>query len=166
MNGRGTPTADWAGMQRATPRPPALDRAQLNQAMAGYSKTPLVKKLGIKDGFRIGVRSAPHPYDEIVDGLPATVRFGARLNKDLDMVHVFVADAERLPTLLQAAKVAIKKDGMIWVSWPKKSSGVPSTVTEDTIREVCLPMGLVDVKVCAVDEVWSGLRLVIRRSER
>lgn len=134
--------------------------------MAGYSKTPLVKKLGIKEGFRVGVRGAPRPYDEIVDALPTTVRFSSRLNKDLDRVHIFVADAKRLPSLLQAAKVAIKQDGMIWVSWPKKSSSVPSTVTEDTIRTVCLPMGLVDVKVCAVDEVWSGLRLVIRRSER
>lgn len=134
--------------------------------MAGYSKTPLLKKLGIKDGFRIGVRGAPRPYETIVAGLPATVRFGPRLNQDLDMVHVFVSDAKRLPSLLHAAKVAIKEDGMIWVSWPKKNSGVPSTVTEDTIREVCLPMGLVDVKVCAVDEVWSGSRLVIRRSER
>ena len=134
--------------------------------MAGYSKTALVKKLGIHDGFRVGVRAAPRPYDEIVDGLPATVRFGSRLNKDLDVVHVFVSDAKRLPGFLRAAMVAIKQDGMIWVSWPKKSSGVPSTVTEDTIREVCLPMGLVDVKVCAVDDVWSGLKLVVRRSER
>lgn len=134
--------------------------------MAGYSKTPLVKKLGIKDGFRVGVRGAPKPYDEIVDGLPATVRFGPRLSKDLDMVHLFVTDAERLPALLRAAKAAIEPSGMIWVSWPKKSSGVRSTVTEDVIRASCFPLGLVDVKVCAVDDVWSALRLVVRKSER
>lgn len=134
--------------------------------MAGYSATPLVKKLGIEDGFRIAVKNAPRPYDEIVPGLPESVQWSARLRKNLDMVHVFVADAARLQALLAFAKAAIKPKGMIWVSWPKKSSGVWSTVTEDSIRSACLPMGLVDVKVCAVDEVWSGLRLVLRKAER
>ncbi len=134
--------------------------------MAGYSKTPLCKKLGIKQGFRLVVKSPPRPYEQIVPDLPDEVQLSERFSRGVDMVHLFVTQRTTLQKLLGSAKSNISPAGMIWVSWPKKSSGVPSTVTEDVVREVCLPMDLVDVKVCAVDEIWSGLKLVIRKDKR
>lgn len=134
--------------------------------MAGYSPTPLVKKLGIKEGCRIRVTGAPLNYRILLEPIPTDVLISDRIAKTIDIWHFFTASASKLKLALPRMMKAIHPNGMIWVSWPKKSSGVPSTVTEDTIREFALPLGLVDIKVCAVDETWSGLKLVIRKELR
>lgn len=134
--------------------------------MAGYSGTPLVKKLGIKPGCRIRIKNAPTHYRELVAPLPDNVKISTGLRQNVDLWHVFTTSKSELQKVLTTAQKQIKQDGMIWVSWPKKSSGVASEVTEDTVREVALPLGLVDVKVCAVDDIWSGLKLVIRKENR
>lgn len=133
---------------------------------AGYSGTPLVKKLGIKPGFRLKTKNAPTNYLDLISPIPEDVTVSARLKSSVDVWHLFTKSKSELKKHLPIAQSQIKVDGMIWVSWPKKSSGVKSTVTESTIREVCLPIGLVDIKVCAVDETWSGLKLVIRKELR
>lgn len=134
--------------------------------MAGYSGTPLPKKLGIKEGFKLYVKNPPSDYVELTSPLPDNVRMLQRLSKELDMIHFFTTSRVELATNIEKFMASIKQNGMIWVSWPKKSSMVPTDVTEDVIRDVVLPLGLVDVKVCAVDDVWSGLKLVIRRENR
>ena len=134
--------------------------------MAGYSGTPLVNKLGIKPGFRIKTKNAPQNYLELLSPMPADVHVSKSFRGDVDLWHLFTATETELGTVIPIAQQEIKQDGMIWVSWPKKSSGVPSDFTEDMIRSIALPLGLVDVKVCAVDEIWSGLKLVIRRKLR
>ncbi len=134
--------------------------------MAGYSGTPLVKKLGIKEGSRVFPAGAPKEYLTLISPLPAGVKITSRLSVDIDIVHIFSTKEAHLVKTLRASLPMIKQDGMIWVSWPKKSAKVPTDITEDTIRKVALPLGLVDVKVCAVDDVWSGLKLVIRKENR
>jgi hypothetical protein len=134
--------------------------------MAGYSGTPLVKKLGVKSGHRIYVDGAPTDYLKLVGDLPDEASVLPRAAGELDMVHLFVTQARALPSALKKYFDRIFPDGMIWVSWPKKASRVETDVTEDVIRAAALPLGLVDVKVCAVDETWSGLKLVIRRERR
>lgn len=133
---------------------------------AGYSGTPLYKKLGIKSDFRVKVKNEPDNYLALLEPIPDGVVFSSRFRKQIDIWHLFTNSQKELARMLPVAQKQIKPDGMIWVSWPKKSSGVASTVTESTIREICLPRGLVDVKVCAIDEVWSGLKLVIRKELR
>jgi hypothetical protein len=137
-----------------------------NQQMAGYSSTPLVKKLGIQPEFRISVIHCPCPYAELVANLPPSVELVKRLGSNLDFVHCFVTIRSDLADSLPRMLKALRPDGMIWISWPKKASKVPTDITEDVIRDLALPLGLVDTKVCAVSEVWSGLRLVIRRELR
>jgi Protein of unknown function (DUF3052) len=134
--------------------------------MAGYSGTPLARKLGIKPGSRLLPVNAPADYRSILDPLPQDVTFARTDASDLDVVHLFTKTRAELMELIGRYFVKIKQDGAIWVSWPKKASGIPSEVTEDTVREVALPLGLVDIKVCAVDETWSGLKLVIRKENR
>lgn len=134
--------------------------------MAGYSKTPLVKKLGIKPGFRVKTKGAPDNYLALLDPLPDGAVFSSRFRDTVDMWHLFVTRKAGLAGLLQKAMTEIPANGLIWVSWPKKASGVVSDMTEDEIRRAALPLGLVDVKVCAVDETWSGLKLVIRKIYR
>ena len=134
--------------------------------MAGYSGTPLVKKLGIREGSRVYLSGAPAHFLETLGPLPDGVRVVPRLDAATDIAHLFETDRARLAKTLQVALPKLKPDGVIWVSWPKKASKVPTDITEDTVREVALPLGLVDVKVCAVDEVWSGLKLVIRKALR
>jgi hypothetical protein len=134
--------------------------------VAGYSGTPLAKKLGIDIGSRIFLSDAPKDYLKLVAPLPEGVRVVRKIDGETDIVHIFSAERARLAAALRATLKRIKPDGTIWVSWPKKSSKVPTDITEDTIREVALPMGLVDIKVCAVDEVWSGLKLVVRKENR
>lgn len=134
--------------------------------MAGYSGTPLAKKLGIKPGMQIYVHDGPDHYGRIVGPLPEGTAILGRLASQLDMIHLFVTDAKELAGKLKVYRHKIKEAGMIWVSWPKKAAKVPTNVTEDVIRDVALPLGLVDTKVCAVDEVWSGLKLVIRVANR
>lgn len=134
--------------------------------MAGYSGTPLVRKLGIGPDMRLFVHGEPANYRELIAPIPEGVTFLRRLANDLDLVHLFVTEKAALVAGLMAVRPRIVPAGVIWVSWPKKASKVPTDVTEDTVRELALPLGLVDVKVCAVDEVWSGLKLVIRRENR
>lgn len=135
-------------------------------APAGYSGTPLAKKLGYREGFRAALDGEPPYYGDLVAPLPVGVGFFTLRAADLDLVHLFVTSRERLDARLPKYLDRIRPGGMIWVSWPKKSSGVATDVTEDVVRAVALPLGLVDVKVCAVDQVWSGLKLVIRRENR
>jgi hypothetical protein len=134
--------------------------------MAGYSGTPLANKLGIKAGHKIFLSGAPEHYRKLVAPLPEGVRFVTRVGGDTDMVHLFATRKALLAKSLRAALARLKPDGAIWVSWPKKSSRQPTDITEDTIRELALPLGLVDIKVCAVDDAWSGLKLVIRKENR
>ena len=134
--------------------------------MAGYSGTPLAAKLGIKEGSRLFLSAAPKNYLELVAPVPKGARVVKRIDNETDIVHIFSTEKARLTRLLRASLEKIRPDATIWVSWPKKSSKVPTDITEDTIREVALPMGLVDIKVCAVDEVWSGLKLVLRKENR
>ena len=128
---------------------------------AGYSKTPTARKLGLTPERRVCVLNAPKKYSDLVDGLPKGITIGDRLNQPADIVHVFVTRQAELTSRIQLMRKAIAPDGALWVSWPKKASKVPTDVTEDTIRALALASGLVDVKVCAIDDVWSGLKLVI-----
>lgn len=134
--------------------------------MVGYSGTPLAKKLGIKEGFRLYFKGAPKNYDELLQPLPENLIFLRRLSNEIDMVHIFSKSRSELEKHLKVYLTRIKQNGMIWVSWPKKTSKVKTDITEDVVRDIALPMGLVDIKVCAVDEVWSGLKLVIRKENR
>jgi len=134
--------------------------------MAGYSATPLSKKLGYKAGFRAYVKGAPDDYFELVQPLPDDVSISNRFRKDVDLCHFFTKSHRKLVSELPKLMSIIRQDGMIWVSWPKKASKVPTDISEDDIRGAALPLGLVDVKVCAVDDVWSGLKLVIRKELR
>jgi hypothetical protein len=133
--------------------------------MAGYSGTPLAKKLGIKAAAKLFTVAAPGHYDELLAPLPEDVKRVRKID-DADVAHFFVTARARLDKELRAAVAKMKQDAAIWISWPKKSSKVETDITEDTIREVALPLGLVDIKVCAVDEIWSGLKLVIRKQLR
>jgi hypothetical protein len=135
-------------------------------ATAGYSGTPLVKKLGIREGARVLLVNAPGNYRKLVAPLPQGVRILSRAGKDLDVVHIFADARSELERRIVTLLPSLAQDGMIWVSWPKKASKVPTDITEGTIRDVALPLGLVDVKVCAVDDTWSGLKLVIRKELR
>ncbi len=133
---------------------------------SGYSGTPLVQKLGIKPGFRIFVAGAPADYERITGKLPAGVTIAPRLTGAIDMVHLFAAGAAGLGDKLKRYREAIKPDGMVWVSWPKKSSGVATDLSDVVVRDIALPLGLVDIKVCAVDATWSGLKFVIPKAQR
>ena len=133
---------------------------------AGYSGTPLAKKLGIKPGFRIYVENGPGHYMKLIAPLPEAVSFVQRPGDQLNMIHLFTQEAGSLAAKLKDGMRRIVPDGMIWVSWPKKASGVATDLTEDGVRAVALAHGLVDVRVCAVDEVWSGLKLVRRLKDR
>ena len=134
--------------------------------MSGYSGTSLAKKLGVKEGSHLLLVGAPGGYQKLLDPMPAGVRFGTRLTTSTDIVHVFTVRKDELQRLLTSYHTKLKSTGTVWVSWPKKAAKVPTDITEDTIREVALPLGFVDVKVCAVNEVWSGLKLVVRKELR
>lgn len=134
--------------------------------MAGYSGTPLAKKLGIKPGSRLAVNGAPKGYADLLAPLPEGVRFEHSLSAHTDIAHVFATERAQLSKVLRELLKKMKPEAAIWVSWPKKASKVETDITENTIREIALPMGLVDIKVCAVDETWSGLKLVLRKERR
>ncbi len=134
--------------------------------MVGYSGTPLAKKLGIKEGSKIFLLNAPANYLELVAPLPARAEVVSELTSDTDMVHIFSKSRGELSESLHTFRTKLKSDGVIWASWPKKSSRVATDITEDTVREIALPLGLVDIKVSAIDEVWSGLKLVLRKENR
>ena len=128
----------------------------------GYSGTPLAKKLGIKPGSRVLLDGAPDSYHTWIEPLPPDVSFVTKSARKIDLIHLFTDKVADLRKKLPKYMERIHPAGMIWASWPKKASRVPTDITEQTIRDIALPLGLVDVKVCAVSEVWSGLKLVIR----
>ena len=132
----------------------------------GYSGKLLTEKLGIKAGMAITVIGAPANYDKIIGELPAGVRTTSRLAAGRDAVLIFVTRSDDLARRIPGLIKAVAPNGMVWVAWPKRASKIDTDITEDVIREIVLPTGLVDVKVCAVDETWSGLKLVIRRELR
>jgi hypothetical protein len=137
-------------------------------AQAGYSGTPLIRKLGFTGAQPAVVMNPPHPYSDL---LAEPVQIETRSSSDpipdgTVYLHLFTTFRAEMEAVLTAARPRLAPGGMIWLSWPKKTSKVPTDITEDTIREVCLPMGYVDIKVCAVDAVWSGLKLVIRKELR
>lgn len=134
--------------------------------MAGYSGTPLVKKLGIKAGFRLILINAPSNYEQTLGELPDEVEKKETLEHPLDFVQFFTKDRAELEAQFPILMAAISTSGMLWISWPKKASKVPTDLNEDIIRDIGLDNGLVDVKVCAVDEVWSGLKFVYRTKDR
>jgi hypothetical protein len=132
----------------------------------GYSGTPLLKKLGIAAATRLVVLDEPPEYLELLGGLPAGLERQDSVRKSTTLVHVFVTQRAALAAHLKSLRSKLNPEATVWVSWPKKASKVPTTVTEDTIREIALPLGFVDIKVCAVSEVWSGLKLVVRQELR
>jgi hypothetical protein len=135
--------------------------------MAGYSATPLWKKLGYKNGTCAYVEGAPQTYvAELRLPSAVSVRWAKAATTEINFVHLFVSRRSGLRTKLESFRFRMVPNGVIWVSWPKKSSGVVTDLTEDMVREAALPLGLVDVKVCAVNEVWSGLKLMIRKKLR
>ncbi|MFN2442211.1 MAG: DUF3052 family protein [Thermoanaerobaculia bacterium] len=133
---------------------------------AGYSGTPLPKKLGLVPPMTFLVVGAPPEYRTWLGELPPRIRLVSSAKGTLAAVHLFVTKRADLKEQLTALRGRIDQSGFVWVSWPKKASKVPTEVTEDTIREIALPLGFVDVKVCAVSDVWSGLKLVIRKELR
>jgi hypothetical protein len=135
--------------------------------MTGYSGTPLARKLGFKAGTKVVVvGDVPADYKSWLAPLPEKVSLTSKGKPPLEAVHVFVTKRAELSKHLEHLRKALAPDGYVWISWPKKASKVPTNITEDVIREVAFPLGLVDVKVCAVDETWSGLKLVIRKVNR
>ena len=133
---------------------------------AGYSGTPLKQKLGLKDGFNVVVVNEPSGFRDLLDTGPDEITFKASLRGDIDVVVAFVTRQAELRTRREHLAKAIFPDGAIWVAWPKKASKVPTDITEDTVRDVFLPHGLVDNKVCAIDDTWSSLRVVWRKEKR
>ena len=134
--------------------------------MAGYSGTPLAKKLSLKDGLRVWRPGMPETVRAEIDAAGLTLVELAAPEAPIDAAHVFVTRLADLEAAVAEMRAKLSPSGFLWVSWPKKSSGLASEVTEDEVRRVALPTGLVDVKVCAVDETWSGLKLMIRKTER
>jgi hypothetical protein len=142
-------------------------------AASGYSGKPLEAKMGLKDGMSVGFVALPDDLASLTSAMKFEVseRFSEwkeliGISKKFDVIHAFTKSALEIETLLETLQSAIKRDGMVWVSWPKKASKVETDVTEDTIRNKALELDLVDVKVCAVNEIWSGLKLVIRKERR
>ena len=140
----------------ASPRP----------ASAGYSGTPLAKKLGIGAGSVVAVIDAPADYEALLAPWPAGARVVATVDAATNVAHLFVRQRARLAGEAARLRKTMRAGAALWVSWPKKAAKVPTDLSEDVIREVVLPMGWVDVKVCAVDAIWSGLKLVVRRELR
>ena len=134
--------------------------------MAGYSGTPLAKKLGIDEGTTLVTVNEPKSYRELLGPLPAAVRFASKIDKSTDIVHLFSKKKSELARALGAYRKGLGPSAAVWVSWPKKAAKVPTDITEDVVREVALPLGFVDIKVCAIDDVWSGLKLVVRKELR
>ena len=133
---------------------------------AGYSGTPLSKKLGIVAQCKVVPINAPKHYRQLLAPIAQGVEFGDAVAADTDIVHLFTMHSAELADWLSELRHSIRPDCAVWVSWPKKASKVATDITENTIRGVCLPLGFVDIKVCAVDETWSGLKLVIRKALR
>lgn len=130
----------------------------------GYSGTPLWKKLGVKPDMTVLTINAPDQYAKLLDGMPDNARLTSRSTGEFALIHLFVSQRTELERQIVALETKLARGGSLWISWPKKSSKVATDITENTIREVVLPRGLVDVKVCAVDEIWSGLKIMRRKS--
>ena len=133
---------------------------------SGYSGTPLAKKLSLRDGQRVWFKGMPEHVGDEIDEYALELIFVADPAEGIDAAHVFVTRREELEVLLPVLRNQVANDGQVWVSWPKLAAKVETDVTEDTIREIALPLGFVDTKVCAIDETWSGLKLVIRKELR
>lgn len=133
---------------------------------SGYSGTPLAKKLGIKSGYEVLTIKPPGDYNDLVAPLPDGVTVSESLSGPVDLIHLFTNSRDELFLRLSACVRLIRQNGSIWVSWYKRSAKLPTEITEDTVREAAFPLGLVDIKVCAVDDKWSGLKLVIRKENR
>jgi len=138
---------------------------EINIQPAGYSGTPLAKKLGIKPGFSIALVNAPDYYFTLFADLPADLTIDEP-STPKDLIHFFTKDKTEYEVLLPGLREQLKQDGAIWVSWPKKASKIKTDITENIIRDFALQINLVDIKVCAVDEIWSGLKLVIPVKDR
>jgi len=134
--------------------------------MAGYSGTPLVKKLGIKEGFRVALVGAPNGFRSELLDLPARVHFVTSVTVELDLILFFATTQLELTRNFPRLAAKLTPTGMLWIAWPKKASGVASDLSDNAVREIGLDAGLVDVKVCAVNEIWSGLKFVIRVKDR
>jgi hypothetical protein len=132
----------------------------------GYSGTPLTKKLGFKERSLVLLIDAPKDYAQLVGPTPTGVQFVFRFGRNVDIAHVFASRRSTLSKHLRKLRETLGVEASIWVSWPKKASKMPTDISEDTIREVALPLGFVDIKVCAVTDIWSGLKLVVRRELR
>jgi hypothetical protein len=134
--------------------------------MAGYAGTPLPQKLGIKPGLTLITMNAPTNYRRLLGTISEDLTFSGRLKVGSSFVHVFITKRSELAKRLSVLREKIVDTGTVWVSWPKRSAGIPTDVTENVVRAVALPLGFVDVKVCAIDETWSGLKLMVRRENR
>ena len=135
-------------------------------ASSGYSGTPLAKKLGYKASTRVVLVGAPNDYLAMIEPFAAEVVFERSATYGTDLAHVFVTERAALAKQLSGLRKKLKPEAAVWVSWPKKSAKVRTNVTEEVIRQVALPLGFVDIKVCAVSQVWSGLKLVVRKELR
>jgi hypothetical protein len=135
-------------------------------ATNAYSNTPLLQKLGIKDGFKIKIINEPDYYFELFTDFPQNIIIERNKDEKKDFIHYFTKEAKNLENEILQLRSEINPNGIIWISWPKKASKIKTDVTEDLIRNLALKNGLVDVKVCAVDDIWSGLKLVIPVKER
>jgi Protein of unknown function (DUF3052) len=133
---------------------------------SGYSGTPLAKKLGLKEGFKIRLVNQPDYYFELFIDLPENIEILKDKKTKKNLIHYFTKEAKDLHKDIVSLRNEIEQNGMIWISWPKKASKIVTNITEDVIRDLVLKNGLVDIKVCAVDEIWSGLKLVIPVKER
>jgi hypothetical protein len=135
--------------------------------MAGYSGTPLVKKLGIKEGFRLGFVNPPEGFQKELGGLPSRVKISIQaLPKRLDLIIFFTDSQQKLKSSFSNLARKLTENGMLWVAWPKKASGVATDLSDNSVRQIGLDAGLVDVKVCAVNDIWSGLKFVYRLKDR
>ena len=134
--------------------------------MAGYSGTPLLKKLGVKPGFRVALVGAPKNFKEELGALPETAKFASATADSLNLILAFVSSERELKLKFCPLAAKLQKDGMLWVAWPKKSSGVVTDLTFNNVQRIGLDAGLVDVKICAVNEIWSGLKFVYRLKDR
>jgi hypothetical protein len=134
--------------------------------MAGYSTTALANKLGVKAGYKIHAINPPPNYRTLLKPLPAAVTFALAADSSINIVHMFETERVALARVLAVLRKKLSPDATIWVSWPKKASKVHTDITENSIREVAIPLGFVDIKVCAVTEIWSGLKLVVRKEFR
>lgn len=134
--------------------------------MAGYSQTPLLQKLGIRDGDQVAFLRTPANYRKMLGPLPTGAKIATGLKPGLDFIHFFAEASATLDAMFPSLKESLAPDGMLWISWPKQASGIRTDLNENVIREFGLSYGLVDVKVCAIDDTWSALKFVYRLADR